>query len=95
MINGVVSGFWGSFLGSVVFISTYNQLYYALYSWKSTRDMNFKVKNLMSYVASDFTSSFFRIFFEARKQLLQMCNNNISLSQITRASYLGWSALAL
>ena len=65
-----------------------------MYTSDRTKDWDFRVKNFLVYLASDFTASFAKIFFEARKQLVQMCNYEMSLSQIGRSAYLGWFPLA-
>jgi hypothetical protein len=67
LISGVVSGFLGSFAGSLTFISTYNYLTHLIYADKKYADVDFRKKNFMIYLASDFTSSLAKIFFEARK----------------------------
>lgn len=72
MISGVVSGFMGAATGSMAFISTYNFLTYYFYSNKKYVDWDFRLKNYLIYMGSDFTASIAKVFLEARKQLIQM-----------------------
>lgn len=67
MISGVISGFLGAAAGSLTFITTYNMLTYYFYSTKRYLDWDFKLKNFMIYLASDFTASISKVFLEARK----------------------------
>lgn len=62
-----MSGFLGSAAGSLTFISTYNTLTHHFYSKKEYADWDFRKKNYLIYLASDFTSSFARVIFEVRK----------------------------
>ena len=48
---------------------------------------------MLIYLSSDFLSSLARIFFETRKQLVQMCIYDSSIQQMLRASWLGWFPL--
>lgn len=93
MISGVVSGFLGSAAGSLTFISTYNLLTHHFYSEKKYSNWDFRLKNFIIYLTSDFTSSFARVFFETRKQLIQMCIYDASIGSMMYASYLGWFPL--
>lgn len=70
LISGVVSGFLGAAAGSLTFISTYNAMTYYFYTNKQYADWDFRLKNFLIYLSSDFTSSFARVFFEARKQMI-------------------------
>jgi hypothetical protein len=70
LISGVISGFLGAAAGSLTFISTYNSLTYYFNTNKEYVDMDFRLKNMLIYIASDFTSSFVRTPFEVRKQLI-------------------------
>jgi hypothetical protein len=70
LISGVISGFLGGAAGSLTFISTFNTLTYYMYSNKKYNDYDFRLKNYIIYLTSDFTASFARIFFETRKQLV-------------------------
>ena len=72
MISGVVSGFMGALTGAFTFLTTYNTLTYYFYSQKKFVDWDFRKKNFIIYLASDFAASFGKIFFEARKQMIQM-----------------------
>ena len=47
------------------------------------------------YLASDLIASTFKLPFEARKQLVQMCNYDIDLKLISRNAYLGLIPLLL
>lgn len=95
VISGLVSGFLGGFVGSFTFIWVHNSLTWRLYTQESYRDIDFRKKNYLIFIASDFWSSFTRIFFETRKQLLQMVNKNILLSQIGQGWYLGLAPMIL
>jgi len=55
--------------------------------------LDFRLKNYLIYLASDFNASLAKAFFEARKQLIQMQCYEQPLSSITRAAYLGWFPL--
>ena len=72
MISGVISGFLGAAAGSMTFITTFNAMTYQLNSNKRFADMDFRWKNYLIYLASDFNASLARVFLEARKQLIQM-----------------------
>lgn len=79
LISGVISGFLGAAIGSLTFLTVHNQLTLMLYSNKGLmRDkkeslrmrlqaMDFKIKNLMIFAASDFCASFTKVMFEVRK----------------------------
>lgn len=51
--------------------------------------------NFLIFTCSDLWASFARIYFEARKQLIQMWNKNIEMRQIARGWYLGITPLIL
>ena len=70
LISGVVSGFLGQAAGSLTFISMFNTLTLHFYTHPTYQDWDFRKKNLCIYLASDFSASFARIFFETRKQLV-------------------------
>ena len=72
VISGLVSGFLGGFAGSFTFISVYNSMTWRLYANSDYAHWDFRFKNYVIFTISDFCASFARIFFEARKQLLQM-----------------------
>jgi hypothetical protein len=72
MISGVISGFFGTAAGGLTFISTYEMLTFEFYCQKKYNGWDFRLKNYIIYLGSDFTASFARTFFEARKQLIQM-----------------------
>ena len=93
MISGVVSGFLGAMAGGLTFITTYNSLTYYFYSNKRYVDWDFRLKNLLIYLASDFNASIAKVFLEARKQLIQMQIYEQPLSAIGRAAALGWFPL--
>jgi hypothetical protein len=57
-------------------------------------DLDFRLKNIAIYVGSDFMASFSKIWFETRKQMIQMCQYQRPLSEISKNSYLGWFALS-
>ena len=67
MISGIVSGFFGALAGSFTFINTYNALTFEFYTNERTKDWDFRIKNFLIYIMSDFTASFSRVFFECRK----------------------------
>jgi len=93
MISGVISGFLGAAAGGLTFVTTYNFLTQYFYSSKRYIDWDFRLKNYMIYLSSDFAASFARVFFETRKQLIQMQIYESPLSAIAKASYLGWFPL--
>ena len=70
MISGVVSGFLGSLSGGLTFISCYNYMSLKMYTDPAYQNLNFKLKNILIYICSDFFASFSKIFFEARKQII-------------------------
>ena len=88
-----MSGFLGAAAGSLTFITTFNALTYSFHTNKKYDDWDFRLKNYLIYMGSDFSASFARVFFEARKQLIQMSLYDQPLSTIARASYLGWFPL--
>ena len=94
LISGVISGFLGAFFGSVTFLATYNTLTNLFYFDPRFTDWDFRLKNFIIFVSSDFSASFARILFEGRKQALQMCQYDVSVPQIAKAAYAGWFALA-
>ncbi len=67
MISGVISGFLGAAAGGLTFVTTYNFLTQYFYSSKRYIDWDFRLKNYMIYLSSDFAASFARLFFETRK----------------------------
>lgn len=80
LISGVVSGFLGGAAGSLTFISSFNALTHYFYTTKKYSDWDFRLKNFCIYIISDFAASFAKIFFETRKQLIQMCNYESTLN---------------
>jgi hypothetical protein len=72
MISGVISGFLGAVAGGLTFVTTYNFLTQYFYTSRKFVDWDFRLKNYMIYLASDFSASFSKLFFETRKQLIQM-----------------------
>jgi hypothetical protein len=95
VISGIVSGFWGALTSSFTFIWVFNNMTWLLYSNDKYREVDFRLKNYLIYSCSDFWASFMRIFFESRKQLIQMCNSDITMGQISRAWYLGITPLII
>jgi hypothetical protein len=93
MISGVISGFLGAVAGGLTFVTTYNFLSQYLYSSRRYLDWDFRLKNYMIYLASDFSASFAKLFFETRKQLIQMQIYEHPLGAIAKASALGWFPL--
>ncbi len=67
MISGVISGFLGAAAGGLTFVTTYNFFTQYFYSSKRYIDWDFRLKNYMIYLSSDFAASFARLFFETRK----------------------------
>ena len=89
MISGVISGFFGVGIGSLVFITSYNYLTQLIYAQKKIKPLNnldFRLKNLIIFSCSDVVATFFKLPFEARKQLVQMANYNLDLKIIMRNS---------
>jgi len=95
LISGVISGFLGAAAGSFTFISTFNLLTFHFYSSKQYAEWDFRLKNFLIYIGSDFTASFARIAFEVRKQLVQMCIYDSSMKDMLRHTYLGWFPLMM
>ena len=60
-------------------MTTYNYMTYKMFLDKRYVDWDFRYKNILIYLSSDFMASFGKIFFEARKQILQMCNYDAPL----------------
>ena len=56
-------------------------------SW--LENLDFRIRNMAIYLASDLAASVTKLPFETRKQLVQMANYDISLNHIARNSYLG------
>lgn len=95
VISGLVSGFLGGFTGAATFIMVHDKLTWKIYTDPKYASWDFRYKNYFIFVCSDFCASFSRIFFETRKQLLQMCNQRILLSEIVTGCYLGITPLIL
>jgi hypothetical protein len=89
LISGVVSGFFGSGIGALTFMTAYTKLSEVIERDEKYKDMDFRAKNMMIYMTSDVLASFSRLPFECRKQLLQMANYDIDLKLIMRNSYCG------
>ena len=70
LISGVVSGFFGSGIGALTFMTAYTQLSDMVGRDERYKDMDFRAKNMMIYMTSDVLASFTRLPFECRKQLL-------------------------
>jgi len=70
LISGVVSGFFGSGIGALTFMTAYTQLSDIVGRDERYKDMDFRAKNMMIYMTSDVLASFTRLPFECRKQLL-------------------------
>jgi hypothetical protein len=72
VISGLVSGFLGGLTGSLTFILMHNNLTTKFYTDPKYAEWDFRFKNYVIFSCSDLCASFARIFFETRKQLLQM-----------------------
>ena len=70
MISGVISGFLGAAAGSFTFITTFDQMTYYFYSNKKYADWDFRLKNYIIYLISDFNASIAKVLLETRKQLI-------------------------
>ena len=70
LISGVVSGFFGSGIGALTFMTAYTQLSDIVGRDERYKDMDFRAKKMMIYMTSDVLASFTRLPFECRKQLL-------------------------
>ena len=88
-ISGLVSGFLGGLSGSFTFICVYNAMTWKIYTEDKYRSYDFRYKNYLIFVTSDFWAWFTRIFFETRKQIIQMWNKDVLMSHIARGWYLG------
>ena len=89
LISGVVSGFFGSGIGALTFMTAYTQFSDIIGRDERYQNVDFRVKNMAIYMSSDILASFTRLPFECRKQLLQMANYDIDLKLILRNSYYG------
>jgi hypothetical protein len=90
MISGVISGFLGAAAGSLTFITSFNLLTHHFYAKKKYVDWDFRLKNYLIYLISDFNASIAKVFLETRKQLIQMQIYEHPLPSIAKAAYLGW-----
>ena len=56
-------------MGSMVFITVHNNLTWSVYGSKNERikDLDFKSKNFIIYMGSEFAGSCTKLIFEARK----------------------------
>ena len=86
LISGVVSGFCGAGLGGLTFITTFNLLSNQAYFHKKYDWIDFRLKNMAIFLASDLAASITRLPFETRKQLVQMANYDLDMSVIVRNS---------
>lgn len=66
-----------------------------IYTHPKLVNWDFRLKNYIIFSCSDLCASFARIFFEVRKQLLQMCNQRILISEVLSGCYLGLAPLIL
>ncbi len=82
MISGITAGFTGAMFGSFAFISTYNNMTHYIYTHPTYGAWDFRLKNLCIFMTAEVAGAFGRIFFETRKQILQMCNTEIRLKEI-------------
>lgn len=67
MISGVISGFLGAAAGSLTFITTFDYMTYHFYSNRKYIDWDFRLKNYLIYLISDFNASIAKVFLETRK----------------------------
>ena len=67
LISGVVSGFFGSGIGALTFMTAYTQLSDIVGRDERYKDMDFRAKNMAIYLCSDLVASTFKLPFEARK----------------------------
>jgi hypothetical protein len=111
LISGVVSGFLGAATGAFTFMYMHDLLTMQLYSNVSLRrtleeeedksylgrmqKWDFRVKNLLIYVASDICASCMKVTFEVRKQLIQMYVKDTPLGMMMHASRLSLMPLML
>lgn len=70
MISGVVSGFFGSGIGALTFMTSYRYLSEIAYSNNKYKDVDFRKKNMIIYMLSDMAASVTKLPFECRKQLV-------------------------
>ena len=70
-------------------MSCHNLLTQELYGNHKYKDIDFRWKNMAIFLASDVFASVAKLPFETRKQLVQMCNYDISLKLIGRNAALG------
>ena len=71
----MTSAVFGNIAASLTFMSMYNVATKYFYNHNGrTKKWDFRAKNYLIYLASDASSCFVRIFFEVRKQMIQMCH---------------------
>lgn len=97
MISGIFTHFLGAAVGGLSFISSYKYFTYYFFELNqhTKHNWDFRLKNIVIYLISDVCAGVSRIFFEARKQLLQMCEKDIALRDIFKGCYLGLFPLLL
>ena len=67
----------GAGIGGMTFMSCHNILTQELFANPKYQDIDFRWKNMVIFITSDFVASFMRLPFEARKQMVQMANPDI------------------
>lgn len=70
LISGVVSGCAGALSGSLGFITTFNYLTRWFIERRQYDQLDFRLKNFIIYLASDFVGCNLKLVFEARKQMI-------------------------
>ena len=93
LISGIVSGFFGSGIGALTFMTSYKYFSEIAYTDSRYKDADFRYKNMVVYMISDTFASITKLPFECRKQLVQMSNYDIDAKLILRNSYYGMMPL--
>lgn len=88
----MIAGFSGAGMGGLTFMTMHNLLTQKLYggptdAWYS--DLDFRIKNLMIFTASDLVASITKVPFETRKQLVQMSNYDMSIKLLAKNTAYG------
>jgi len=91
----MTAGFFGSAAGALTFITVFNEMTQRVYANKRFVDVDFRLKNILIYMVSDFCAGFAKIGFETRKQLIMMYNHDATIEQIAHNCRVGTAPLIL
>jgi hypothetical protein len=59
------------------------------------QSLDWRIKNLIIFTASDFCASFTKVMFEARKLHIQMCDHDLELKRLAKSTYHAWAPMML